>query len=123
MKRMAISLLAIAIVLTFTLPLYAVEIDDSCLKGEPFTYGMLLHDDRDYTIVTDIGMNLRIDIIQQLEGQIGEGEVVWTTVDNGTHTFRPPLTGYYIIKVTNSSENVRTFNIVIEEKPADKSFR
>ena len=120
MKKISISILAITILLSISVLLFAVEIDDACMKGEPFTHGMLLYDDRDYSIVTDLGMNLRVDIIQQLEGKTTEGAVVWTTTESGTFTFKPPLTGYYIIKVTNSSENVRTFNIRIEEKPASK---
>jgi hypothetical protein len=120
MKRIAVLVLMLSVALTLSVPLYAVEIEDACMKGEPFTYGMLLNDDRDYMIVTDLGMDLRVDIVQQLEGQTGEGRVVWSTTESGTFTFRPPLTGYHVIKVTNSSENVRTFNIGIEEKPAGR---
>ena len=120
MKRVSISILALTILLSISIPLYAVEIEDACMKGEPFTHGMLLQDDRDYMITTDMGLGLTVDIVQQLEGQTGEGKVVWTTAENGTFTFRPPVTGYYIIKVTNSSDNVRTFNIKIEEKPIGK---
>ncbi|GEM_PF-3178273 len=123
MKKISISVLATAILLSFAFPLFAVEIEDACMKGEPFTHGMLLHDDRDYMITTDMGLGLTVDIVQQLEGQTGEGKVVWTTTESGTFTFRPPLTGYHIIKVTNSSDNVRTFNIKIEEKPASKLIR
>lgn len=120
MKKRAVLVLMLSIALSLSIPLFAVEIDDSCMKGEPFTKGMLLQDDRDYMIVTDLGMDLRVDIVQQLEGQTTEGKVVWTTTESGTFTFRPPLTSYHIIKVTNSSDNVRTFNIKIEEKPASK---
>jgi hypothetical protein len=120
MKRIYISILAILIMLSVSIPLSAVEIDDACMKGEPFTYGMFFHDDRNYTITTDLGMDLRVDIVQMLEGQTGDGKVVWTTTESGNFMFRPPLSGYYTIKVTNSSDNVRTFNIRIEEAPASK---
>ncbi|MBN1574773.1 MAG: hypothetical protein JW984_16375 [Deltaproteobacteria bacterium] len=123
MKKRIVLVLMLSIVLSFSIPLFAVEIEDACMKGEPFTKGILLQDDRDYMIVTDLGMDLKVDIIQQLEGQTTEGKVVWTTTDSGSFTFRPPLTSYHIIKVTNSSDNVRTFNIRIEEKPADKYLR
>ena len=120
MKKISILILAISILLSLAFPLYAIEIEDSCMKGEPFTHGMLFQDDRDYAITTDLGMDLRVEIVQVLEGQIGGGTVVWTTTDSGTFTFRPPVSGYYTIKVTNSSDNVRTFNIKIEEAPASK---
>jgi hypothetical protein len=120
MKKIFVLILTLSILLLLTFQLYAVEIDDSCMKGEPFTHGMLFQDDRDYTITTDIGMDLRVDIIQTFEGQTGGGTVVWTTTNSGTFTFRPPVSGYYIIKVTNSSDNVRIFNIKIEEVPASK---
>ena len=120
MKKIYISILAIMIMLSVSIPLYAVEIDDACMKGDPFTHGMLFHDDRNYTITTDLGMDLRVDIVRMLEGQTGDGMVVWTTTDSGNFMFKPPVSGYYIIKVTSSSDNVRTFNIVIEEAPASK---
>lgn len=123
MKKISVSILAITILFSFTFQLHAVEIEDSCMKGEPFTQGMLFQDDRDYTIVTDLGMDLRLDIVQRLEGQTGDGTVVWTTAESGTFTFRPPVSGYHIIKVTNSSDNVRTFNIKIEERPANKYIK
>jgi hypothetical protein len=123
MKKISILILAISILLSFGFPLFALEIDDSCMKGEPFTHGMLFQDDRDYKITTDLGMDLRLDIVQMLEGQTGGGTVVWTTTESGSFMFRPPVSGYYIIKVTNSSDNVRTFNIKIEEETANKYIK
>ena len=119
MKKLFISILAISILFSLAFPLYAIEIEDSCMKGEPFTYGMLFEDDKDYKITADLGMDLKLDIIQMLEGQ-SEGTVVGTVTESGIFAFRPTVSGYYIFEVTNSSDNVRTFNITIEEEPASK---
>jgi hypothetical protein len=115
MRKVPLSILATVILLLLAYQIHAVEIEDSCIKGEPFSYGMLLEDDMTYTIITDLGMGLRLDIIQLLEGQ-KEGKVMETITESGAFTLRPPVSGYYILEVTNSSDNVRTFNITIEKE-------